>query len=296
MLHSQILDSLMSMLPTISDRHAPGGGLHALLRQVARREIECLFKAEMPDARFGPFGDLTFPYVMMGAVDSLSLFDLDELIVFAFYWCNRRRYRRVADIGANIGLHSIVLNRCGYEVRSYEPDPAHFRLLKRNLALNGCLRVTPVNAAVSREVGSMEFIRVLGDTTGSHLAGSKPSPLGEIERFPVDVEAIEPLLGWADLLKLDVAGHEAEILLTTNERHWRKTDAIVEIGSEANARAVFEHFRSSAVRLFAQNHGWQPVDEVAMMPTSHRDGLLFITRKAEMPWREPTILAERKAS
>lgn len=296
MLHSPILDSLISVLPSIRDRHAPSGRLYALLKQVARREIEGLFQAEMPDARFGPFGELTFPYVTMGAVDSLSLFDLDELVIFAFYWCNRRRYRRVADIGANIGLHSIVLNRCGFEVRSYEPDPTHFRLLKRNLALNGCLRVTAVNAAVSREVGSMEFIRVLGNTTGSHLAGAKPSPYGELERFPVDVEAIEPLLGWADLVKLDVEGHEAEILLATNESHWRKTDAVVEIGTQANARAVFEHFRSSGVRLFAQKHGWRLVEELAMMPASYRDGSLFITCKAEMPWSELALVADRKAS
>lgn len=296
MLNSPILDSLMSTLPAIHDRHAPSGGLYTLLKQVARREIESLFKADLPEAGFGPFGHLTFPYEAMGAVDSLSLFDLDELILFSFYWCHRHRYRRVADIGANIGLHSIVLSRCGFEVRSFEPDPTHFRLLKRNLALNGCPRVTPVNAAVSRNTGTMEFVRVLGNTTGSHLAGAKPSPYGELQRFPVDVEAIGPIIDWADLVKLDVEGHEAEILLATNESHWRKTDAVVEIGSAANARAVFDHLRTCGVRLFTQKQNWQPVDDLSMMPTSYRDGSLFITCKNEMPWSAPALVAERNAS
>lgn len=296
MLNSPLLDTLMSTLPAIHDRHAPNGGLYALLKQIARREIESLFQAGMAEADFGPFGHLIFPYEAMGAVDSLSLFDLDELILFSFYWCNRQRYHRVADIGANIGLHSVVLSRCGFEVRCYEPDPTHFRLLKRNLALNVCPRVTPVNAAVSRSAGTMEFVRVLGNTTGSHLAGAKPSPYGELERFPVDVEAVEPLFDWADLVKLDVEGHEAEILLATNESHWRKTDAVVEIGSATNARAVFDHFRATGVLLFAQKQNWRQVDDPAMMPTSYRDGSLFITCKTEMPWTEATRQAERKAS
>ncbi len=33
---------------------------------------------------FGPFGALNFPYREMGAITSLQLFGLDELIIFAF--------------------------------------------------------------------------------------------------------------------------------------------------------------------------------------------------------------------
>jgi FkbM family methyltransferase len=232
----------------------------------------------------------------MGAVDSLSLFDLDELILFSFYWRNRHRYRRALDVGANIGLHSIVMSRCGFEVQAYEPDPTHFGLLQRNLARNGCKQVSPVNAAVSRRAGTLEFVRVLGNTTGSHLAGAKPSPYGELERFPVPVEAIGPLLQWADLVKLDVEGHEAEILLATSRQDWQETDGVVEIGSSANARLVFDHFRAENVNLFAQKHGWSRVKELAEMPTSYREGSLFITCKEQMSWDELAAPAQRKAS
>jgi FkbM family methyltransferase len=291
-----ILDSLLETLPAVRDRHSPTSELYSLLKQVARREVEGLFRSDAAAHSFGPFGALKFPYVGMGAVDSLSLFDLDELILFSFYWRNRHRYRRALDVGANIGLHSIVMSRCGFEVRSYEPDPTHFGLLQRNLALNGCAHVTPVNAAVSRQAGTLEFVRVLGNTTGSHLAGSKPSPYGELERFPVRVEAIQPLLERADLVKLDVEGHEAEILVGTRRQDWLETDGMVEIGSPANARAVFDHFRSAGVRMFAQKNDWRQVEDPSAMPTSYRDGSLFITCKAEMPWDEPAAPAQRKAS
>ncbi|VTR93880.1 short-chain dehydrogenase : Uncharacterized protein OS=Rhodopseudomonas palustris (strain ATCC BAA-98 / CGA009) GN=RPA3928 PE=4 SV=1: adh_short: Methyltransf_21 [Gemmata massiliana] len=297
MARSRILDDLLQTLPGVRDRHAPSSPLYGLLKQVARQEVEGLFRSTEPAARgFGPFGELTFPYFGMGAVDSLSLFDLDELLLFSFYHQNRDRYRRVLDVGANVGLHSVVLDRCGFEVRCFEPDPVHFAQLQRNLDLNGCRSVTPNQAAVSSAAGTLEFVRVLGNTTGSHLAGAKASPYGELERFPVRVEAIGPLLDWADLVKMDVEGHEADILLSTERRHWERTDGVVEIGTPANARAVFEHFRGLGVHLFAQKTGWGLVTDLAAMPTSYRDGSLFMTCRDEMPWEPPVAAGVRKAS
>jgi FkbM family methyltransferase len=220
----------------------------------------------------------------MGAISSLDLFGLDELILFSFYWTNRSRYRRVLDLGANIGLHAVVLARCGMEVRSYEPDPLHFELLKRNLKINQCGSVQPMNAAVSTAAGEMEFVRVLGNTTGSHLAGSKSTVYGDIDRFPVRVEAFSAVLGWADLVKLDVEGHERAILVETTRPQWERVDAVVEIGSAQNADAVFHHFRQIGVNLFAQKIDWARVERREHMPESYRDGTLFISCKAAMPW------------
>ena len=282
---ASILESLFLALSSLSDEHVPGSKLHALLKQVARREVEDLFSDDEPQIKdFKPFGDLVFPYHKMGAIDSLNLFDLDELIIFSFYWINRGRYRRVLDIGANIGLHSIILSKCGFEVQSYEPDPQHFEILRRNLALNNCSNVQTFNAAVSSKAGKLEFVRVLGNLTASHLAGSKPNPYGDLERFPVKVEAIEPLITWADLIKLDVEGHEKEVLLATNHGHWLSTDALVEIESEGNAAAIYKHFTTLGIQLFSQKTNWQLVRDVADMPTSYSQGTLFITCKREMPW------------
>ena len=69
-------------------------------------------------------------------LNSLELFGLDELILCAFYNANRDSYRRFVDFSANLGLHRIVLMRCRFEVRSFEPDPVHFTQLQYNLKLN----------------------------------------------------------------------------------------------------------------------------------------------------------------
>ena len=282
---SETLTELMAVLPELFAHHQRGGRLHSLFTKIARQEIEGLYSAsDETEIQLGLLGEVKLPYFKMGAVDSRNLFDLDELIIFSFYWQNRQKYKRVLDIGANIGLHSIVLSKCGFTVQAYEPDPTHFSVLERNLALNNCDRVTARNSAVSSQGGSMEFVRVLGNTTSSHLAGSKANPYGDLERFDVKVEAIGPMLGWADLVKMDAEGHEKEIVSSTTHDMWKATDAIVEVESEDNAVALYDHFQSIGVPMFAQKTGWQRVTSVSDVPTSYREGSLFISCKEVMPW------------
>jgi hypothetical protein len=85
-------------------------------------------------------------------------------------------------------------------------------------------------------------------------------------------------------MKIDAEGHERAILLTTDAADWQGTEAIVEVGNEANAAAIFEHFTRLGVGLFAQQKGWGRVERVGEMPTSHRQGSLFISLADRMPW------------
>lgn len=285
MASSSTLEDLIKVIPEIIDHHSPKSQLYALLKNIARKEVESLFSSsESKSVNFGPFGNLVFPYFKMGVVDSLNLFDVDELIIFSFYWANRKRYRRVLDIGANIGLHTVILSKCGYEVFSFEPDPQHHQILRRNIELNDCKSVHDNNAAVSNKSGQMEFIRVLGNTTGSHLAGAKKNPYGKLEKFQVIVEDINQYINEMDLIKLDAEGHEKEIILSTRIEDWLDTDAFVEIENEENANAVYNFFEGSKVNLFSQKRNWSRVANLEDMPLSYHDGSLFISCKEQMPW------------
>jgi FkbM family methyltransferase len=275
------LTELIQLLPSIKEHHAPSDALHLLLKKIARTEAERIFGAsgKSRPVDLGAFGKIIFPYHTMGTVSSVNLFDLDELIIFSFYLENRKRYKNVADIGANIGLHSVLLSRCGFKVRSYEPDPGHFKILKRNLAANKCTNVTPNNKAVSNEVATKEFVKILGNTTGSHLAGSKSNPYGKIERFPVTTESIQAIMSWADLVKIDAEGHEKDILLATKRADWSGTDAMVEVQSQDNARAIFKHFKKLGMNLYSQKTNWQRVVSADAMPNGYKEGSLFITAR-----------------
>jgi FkbM family methyltransferase len=282
---SQILEELFDLLPKITQHHAPQTSMHQFLKKVAHKEASELFSNSKKYAvGFKPFGDLVFPYHNMGNIDSVNLFDLDELIIFSFYTSNRNHYRNVLDAGANLGIHSLLLDKCGFDVRCFEPDPTHFKLLKENLAINGCKNVKPTNKAVSTQEGEKEFVRVMGNTTGSHLAGCKENPYGDLERFMVEVADIRPHLEWADLVKMDVEGHEKEVLLATPRELWETTDALVEVQDQRNAEDIFKFFTDSQVNLFPQKINWKRAKTVEDIPVNYREGTLFISCKEKMPW------------
>lgn len=279
-------EGLLEDLPKRKGDHVPGSPGYAQLRGFVRDWVVATFGKESGAAPqpFPPFGDISFPYRTMGAIDSLDLFGLDELIIFSFYWANRKRYGRTIDIGANIGLHTLVMSRCGFETRSFEPDPETFATLGGTLKINGCSRAVPVNMAVSDHVGKAEFVRVLGNTTGSHLAGAKANPYGDLQRFQVSLESIANLRGKADLFKIDAEGHETVILGATDKEFWSSTDALVEVGTPENAAKVFAHLSSLGVNMFSQKVGWKRARLLADIPTSYKEGTLFISRREEMPW------------
>jgi FkbM family methyltransferase len=283
----QSLSEIIDCLPGIASEHAHSTSTYQSLDKLARKlALESGFHdAATNGTSFGEFGQLTFPYTKMGAIDTLDLFGLDELIIFAFYWTNRSRYRRAADIGANLGLHSLLMAKCGWHIKAYEPDPHHASLLRRNVQLNGLAeQVELIEAAVSDKPGTLEFVRVLGNTTSSHLAGAKSGAYGQLEKFPVRVEAIETIMPQVDFVKMDAEGQEKIIILGTTAEHWKKTDMMVEVGSVENATAIFEHLKKVDAHAFAQKLGWAKVTSLADMPTSYKDGSLFITRQQAMPW------------
>lgn len=265
------------------DQHVRTGTEWKCWDAAAKKLIAQSFKANVTPVDFTPFGELNFPYIEMGSISSLDLFGTDELILFAFYKANTKTYKRVVDFGANIGLHSLILARCGFDVRSFEPDPWHIEKFRQNMAANKCV-VDLHEAAISYQSGTAEFTRVLGNTTGSHLSGAKDNLYGDLERFAVQIEDAKPHLEWADLAKIDIEGHEAELFENLPLSIWETTDAVAEIGTEKNAKLVYERFQGSNINLFAQKGNWGKVQHLSDLPTSHREGSVFISAKDSMPW------------
>jgi len=280
------LGEIIDALPALAAQHARTSDSYKALDERARTAVVAsgLTREAVETVSLGCFGPVVFPFARMGAITSLELFGLDELIIFSFYWVNRHRYRRAADIGANLGLHSILMGKCGWNVKAYEPDPAHTKILRRNLDLNGSSSVELIEAAVSDAPGMLEFVRVLGNTTSSHLAGAKNDAYGPLERFPVRVETIADIMPTVDFIKMDAEGQERAIVLGTSPSHWNETDMIVEIGSEENASAIYEHLKIIGVNAFAQKLGWRQVRVLEDMPMHYKHGSLFISQRAEMPW------------
>lgn len=281
------LSDLISLLPSINNFHDRSSLVYIALDRLSKeiiRNSEALNSPKEIEEKLEIFGNLFFPYTKMGAIDSLDLFGLDELIIFSFYWKNRNRYMKSADIGANIGLHSIIMSKCGWNVCSYEPDPIHVSLIKRNLSLNKISNVNLYEAAVSNTEGQMDFIRVLGNTTGSHLAGAKSNPYGDLVKFSVKVIPIKKIMELVDFIKMDVEGQEAIIIQSTTKSDWDNLDMMVEVGTQENASIILEHLNKIQVNCFSQKNSWSMVKDIKDMPNSYKEGSLFISSKVDMPW------------
>jgi hypothetical protein len=283
----EILSAIVSAIPSLREQHASTSPAYAALSLAAKNAVRVLFGEHGPQrGQIWALGDINLPFVHMGAVKSTDLFGLDESMLFAYYSTHREKYRRVADIGANVGLHSIVLKKLGFSVECFEPDPAHLQMLRRNIALNGLEgQITIHDAAVSDEPGTVKFCRVLGNTTGSHIVGAKKSPYGDLEEFTVSSVDIRQIMSRVDFLKIDVEGHEATLLEATREEDWRGSEAVVEVGTPENARRVFEHLRSIGVNMFPQKIAWRMATSAEQLPTSHREGSVFLSPAAAMEWR-----------
>lgn len=279
-------DTLFEFLASYPQHHARGSAFYRFvegLTEHAFHEVQPAFEAGQK-VLLAEFGMISLPYEKMGAIDSIDLFGLDELLMFSFYYRNRGRYASAADIGANIGLHSILLSKWCSRVYAYEPDPAHHAKLTRNLELNNITNCIAQQAAVSEKDGTMQFVRVLGNTTSSHLAGAKPNPYGELERFDVAVQDIRAIAERVDLFKIDAEGHEAVLLKALPVDVWKRVDAFVEIGTPENAHAVFDHFSGTGINIFSQKRGWARVESIDDVPISYKEGGVFVSAKPVMPW------------
>lgn len=113
------------------------------------------------------------------------------------------------DVGANVGSYTVLASAvCGSDAIAVEPDPETMRALKKNIVANRIGdRVTTIQAALGSEAGTANFSIGL-DTTNKIVSRKSGATRKVIIRCLDDVmEGLNPTL-----IKLDVEGHEAEVL------------------------------------------------------------------------------------
>lgn len=117
---------------------------------------------------------------------------------------------RVVDLGANIGGVAFFAAALGARVLAVEPMPENFLLLSEGILANGFEGVLPCHLAAS---DSSRVLSFAGTGAWGHVpklpgvAGAQPTPA-----LPGD--DILELYGFGspDLIKIDVEGHEYEVL------------------------------------------------------------------------------------
>lgn len=115
------------------------------------------------------------------------------------------------DVGSYIGRYTLIGARVGWRVISIEPHPKNYKLLVKNIKLNGYGKlVKPVNVALSDINGEGELF--LGsDPVGSSIVYSDERSVKVILKT-LDSLLSEFGIEKVDLIKIDVEGAEMRVL------------------------------------------------------------------------------------
>jgi FkbM family methyltransferase len=165
------------------------------------------------------------------------------------------------DVGANIGNHSIFFSKYFERVVAFEPNPVARALLELNIRLNRVRNVEIRTAGLSDKRGS-EHLSVCIDNLGaSRLRFHSGDAAGFSRRVS---EEIEITLTTGDdalncdrpvgLVKIDVEGHEANVLLGLRNTIEAHRPAIV---LEQLASAIDVNCRASATSAIMQRFGYR---------------------------------------
>ncbi len=125
---------------------------------------------------------------------------------------------RIFDIGANIGYYAVMESQLTGplgQVVAIEPSPENVALLRRNLEQNAVDNVVVREGAVSNSTGDRELhlsaqsnLNTFHDVGSGtvHLAGKTVSV--QLKTVP----ALAEEFGQPDILRMDVEGHEVEVI------------------------------------------------------------------------------------
>ncbi|OUU53607.1 MAG: hypothetical protein CBC25_00060 [Pelagibacteraceae bacterium TMED65] len=222
---------------------------------------------------------ISLPFIQMGIPSSLGLFAYHEHNIFLFYLNNFGYYKKVADIGANIGLHSIVLSKLGYKVDVFEPDPRHFKQLKKNVKLNKCKNITFFNNAIFDKKSDVQFTRVINNTAANHISGFKDNLHGPVKNFKVKTIDIKKIVKNYDLIKIDAEGSEGKIIKRLRKSDFKNVDIICEISGLDNAKIIFKHCNKEKINIFSHKIAWKKATKIRDLPLHHTEGLIIISSK-----------------
>jgi len=122
----------------------------------------------------------------------------------------------VFDVGSHIGIFTLKASKLvGTDgiALAFEPEPQNFIFLQRNVALNNATNAQIFNTAVSSGNGILQLC-IHPTNTGGH---STQYATGGHAQIPVPSVTLDYLIQEfsiknVDLLKLDVEGHELEVL------------------------------------------------------------------------------------
>jgi FkbM family methyltransferase len=154
---------------------------------------------------------------------------LFEVFVEDIYPVSVQAGDTVVDVGAQIGCYTIRTATRGARVYAFEPFPANYSALQRNIALNHLAGVKAFPYAVGAESGPRTmFVPDEDGHTGRYsLFPGRGSQTLSVSCLSLDDIVRENNLQSVDVLKLDCQGSEYEILFGASQDTLARVQRII---------------------------------------------------------------------
>jgi FkbM family methyltransferase len=120
----------------------------------------------------------------------------------------------IFDVGANIGLTSVLFAQCAAAVYAFEPSKDAYPALQQTLRANNIRNCRTFPCALGAAQGRLRFCDDATSASASHLVdgGSLGSSTYEVDVTTLDAVVAREQLQRLDLIKIDVEGVEGDVL------------------------------------------------------------------------------------
>jgi FkbM family methyltransferase len=174
--------------------------------------LEYLDVTEVPTVSVDtPFGKTAFH--MYGEYTEFRVRTLLTKEPETVHWISEMRTGETLwDIGANIGIYSVLAGRRGVTVTAFEPSPTNFWLLNQNVSLNGLDAVRCLAFALSGSTGLVSFAVDLTPAAAGINQISSGTSRTIVQAYQADDLVASGAVGAPHHIKLDVDGIELDIL------------------------------------------------------------------------------------
>jgi FkbM family methyltransferase len=167
----------------------------------------------------------------------------------------------VLDLGANIGIFSLLAAAAHKDARvfAYEPAPPNLRMIRLNCLANADLsdRIEVRSEAAGGETRMTDFLYDEANPQASGMCYAKGTVFRVQIRSFADV--LESLPRPVDVAKIDIEGAEFEILEKTPPELWQRVSAVcVEVHDDPSAKLSLQSFLKRMAD-YGYTHQLQPV-------------------------------------
>lgn len=176
-----------------------------------------------------------------------------------FDFIDKTKIRTVVDVGANVGLFSLMVSDVlpKARVHAIEPVPSTYKALEKNTKQSALIKIHKL--AIASKSGYMQMYFNEQNSLGSHFLWGTEVFSKQEHRLKIKVSTLDKFcktnsIKSIDLLKVDVETFENEVLRGAKETFQNTKYLLLEISVERNPNYTFSEINSL---LFSKKYNFQ---------------------------------------